>query len=150
MAELAPPKNPVPNWEVVRNEWVRDVEALVRDVEGWCRARDWPTRRIERRMKDSSLGEYHAPALLIQADLARVLLEPVARHVPGSDGVVDLYLMPGYDDIASIYRTSDGWVLHYLFSGGPPVGSMRDAPAHPLKEDVFERVVAEMVHNARA
>ena len=35
-----------------------------------------------------------------------ILLEPVA---PGTEGVVDLYLMPGYDDIASLYHYSNRW-----------------------------------------
>jgi hypothetical protein len=150
MAELTSPKLPIPDRDAVRDEWVRDVEALVRDVEGWCRTNDWPTRRIEKRMKDSVLGDYHVPALLIQADLARILLEPIARHVPDSEGVIDLYLMPGYDDIASIYRTPSGWTLHYMFSGAPPVGSMRDAPAEPFGPEVFTKVVAQMARNARA
>jgi hypothetical protein len=29
--------------------------------------------------------------------------DPIARFTPGSDNVVDLYLMRAYDDIASLY-----------------------------------------------
>ena len=33
---------------------------------------------------------YQAPALLLQKETARVLLEPVGRAAPGAEGVVDL------------------------------------------------------------
>lgn len=110
MPELKLPKKPVENWEQVRDEWVRAVEQLVRDVEGWCREKDWPTRRIDKRLEDTRIGEYHAPALLMQVDLIKLMLEPIARFTPGSDGVVDLYRMPQYDDVASIFRRDGRWV----------------------------------------
>ncbi len=109
MSQLKLPKKPVPDWEKVRDEWVRAVEQLVADVEAWCKANDWPTRRIEKRLEDSRIGEYYAPALVIQVDLVKLMLEPVARYTPGSDGVVDLYLMPAYADAASIFRRGSRW-----------------------------------------
>ena len=42
-----------------------------------------------------------------------VVLNPVARFVPGANGAVDLYVAPAYDDIASLYLEGDHWVLHY-------------------------------------
>jgi hypothetical protein len=110
MPELKLPKKPVENWERVRDEWVRAVEHLVSDVEGWCREKDWPTRRINKRLEDTRIGEYVVPALLIQVDLVKLLLEPVARYAPGSDGVVDFYRMPQYGDVASLFRRDGGWV----------------------------------------
>ncbi len=76
--------------------------ALIDDVESWVKALDWSTRRIEKPMEDSQIGRYKAPSLLMQEGTDRVLLEPVARSAPGAEGVVDLYLMPAYDDIASL------------------------------------------------
>src|SRR5438105_1409704 len=110
MAELKLPTKPVENWQQVRDEWVRAVEELVSNVEAWCKARDWPTRRIEKRMEESRIGEYVAPALLIQADLVKLMLEPAARFASGSEGVLDLYRMPQYDDTASILRRDGEWV----------------------------------------
>ena len=150
MPELQPPKAPILHWESVRDEWVRAVETLVMDVESWCKANDWPTRRIEKRAKDSQIGEYVVPALLIQADIARIMLEPVARFVPGSDGLVDLYLMPAYDDIASLFWHSDGWQVHYASGDGAAVAAIRDLPARPLTEATFTDLVNEMASHARA
>src|SRR5688572_7906641 len=99
MAGVKLPRKPVENWEAIRDEWVRAVTDLVATVESWCSEKGWPTRRIEKRLNESQIGEYTLPALLIQVDLAKWLLEPVARFVPAADGVVDLYLMPEYDDV---------------------------------------------------
>ena len=42
-------------------------------------------------------------------------MEPVARSSPGIEGLVDLYLLPAYDDIASLYHYSGKWHVHYYF-----------------------------------
>ncbi len=98
-------------------------------------------------MSDSRLGAYEAPALLMQKETTRVLLDPIARFTPGADGVVDLYLMPAYDDIASLYLVNGEWRLHYMF---PPksAATVRDAESTPLSKEVLERVLDEMTANA--
>ena len=63
----------------------------------------------------------------MQREIDRVLLEPVTRFAPGTDGVVDLYLMPAYDDIATIYRVGGEWKLHYAFRGGKVAVGIRNA-----------------------
>lgn len=109
MSQLKAPKKPIPDWENVRDEWVRAVEQLVTDVEGWCQANDWPTRRIDKILEESKIGEYVVPALLIQVDLVKLMLEPAARFASGSDGVLDLYQMPAYADSARIFRRGGKW-----------------------------------------
>ena len=65
--------------------------------------------------EDPALGQYDAPRLVMERerDGVTVALDPVARYVPGADGGVDLYLMPGYDDVASLYYEDSRWVVHY-------------------------------------
>jgi hypothetical protein len=109
MAEVETAQKPIANWENVRDEWVGAVVNLVARVEEWCRRRDWPTRRIEKQLVDSPIGQYEVPALLIQVDLRKLLLEPVSRFVQKWEGVIDLYQMPQYDDVASIYRRGGQW-----------------------------------------
>jgi hypothetical protein len=153
MPELKLPTKPVENWEQVRDDWSRAVVELIGNVEKWCKARDWPTRRIEKRMEDRKLGEYRVPALLIQIDLVKLMLEPIARFVPGADGLVDLYLMPAYDDVASIYFRSGGWQIHYTVTGHaiPPESRQADPNLgaaqliRPLTAEEFAKVVALMV-----
>jgi hypothetical protein len=49
----------------------------------------------------------------MEKDAVEVVLNPVARFVPGAEGAVDLYVAPAYDDIASLYFEGDHWVVHY-------------------------------------
>ena len=153
MSQLKMPKKPVPDWEQVRDEWVRAVEQLVADVEAWCEANGWPTRRIEKRLDDSQIGEYAAPAVLIQVDLVKLLLEPVARFVPGGNGLIDLYRMPQYDDVASIYWRGSQWHVHYPVlkqntmkprEGDPPF--VEDDKVEMFTREVFTAVVGQMIH----
>jgi hypothetical protein len=113
MSQLKAPKKPIADWEKVRDEWVRAVEQLIADVEGWCKANDWPTRRIEKHIEESKIGEYVVPALVIQVDLVKLMLEPGARFVSGADGVCDLYRMPQYDDVAVVRWCDGNWQLKY-------------------------------------
>jgi hypothetical protein len=49
----------------------------------------------------------------MEKDTVEVVLNPIARFVPGANGAVDLYVAPAYDDIASLYLEGDHWVPHY-------------------------------------
>jgi hypothetical protein len=99
-------------------------------------------------MQDSQIGTYTAPALLLQKETARMLLEPIARSAPGVDGIVDLYLMPAYDDIASLYFYDSTWHVHYMFPGSPTVATIKDAEQQPLSKESFEAVLDAMTTNA--
>jgi hypothetical protein len=123
-----------------RDEWVRLLRELVTTVDGWVKA-DWSTREIDKEMQDSVLGSYRAPALLMQRAFTRVLLEPITRFAPGTDGVVDLYLMPAYDDIASLYRDSGEWKLHYALRGGNAVAKIGAAESLALTQNNFLQVL---------
>lgn len=90
-------------------EWLDSLAVLVDAVEGWSRELGWSTRRIEKTLDDSEIGPYQAPALIMQEETTRALLDPIGRSTPGSDGVVDLYLMPAFDDIAR-YHVRNGRV----------------------------------------
>jgi hypothetical protein len=130
--------------EVLREEWLSRLADLTSMVKGWAEELDWSTRQIVKKMKDSRLGLYEAPALLMQKETIRVLLDPVTRFAAGADGVVDLYLMPAYDDIASLYFVNGEWRLHYMFSDSPTVATIWQAESCPLSRDAIARVLSEM------
>ena len=92
----------IDNPEAVKAEWLGRLNALVGEVEGWARASGWRTRRIDKTVNERRLGTYRVPVLLMEKDTVEVVLNPVARFVPGADGAVDLYVAPAYDDIASL------------------------------------------------
>ncbi len=131
-----------------RSIWIDRVTALVHQVERWAREMNWSTRRVEKTLDDAWIGKHQVPALLMQEDTCRVLLEPVGRSAPGAEGVVDLYLMPAYDDIATLYYYGDRWNLHYAFSGTKPVAAVREAEAMPLSREALGKVLSEMRQNA--
>jgi hypothetical protein len=99
--------------EAVKVEWLDRLDTLVGEVESWARASGWRTRRINKTVNERQLGTYKVPVLLMEKDTVEVVLNPVARSVPGADGAVDMYVAPAYDDIASLYFEGDHWVVHY-------------------------------------
>lgn len=132
----------------LRDDWLARLSGLIQTVQDWAVELGWSTRQLEVTLTDSQIGKYKAPALLLQEDAIRILLEPIARSAPGAEGVVDLYLMPAYDDIASLYLYDNGWHVHYMFPGTPTVGTIRDAESKPLSQDTLREVLHEMKHNA--
>jgi len=128
--------------------WLDRLTALIDDVDKWAVQLDWSTRRITKKMQDSTLGTYQAPALILQKETARILLEPIAPSAPGADGVVDLYLMPAYDDIASLYLVEGNWQLHYMFAGTPSIPTIREAESKPLSKVTLKGVLDEMTRDA--
>jgi hypothetical protein len=131
-----------------RRAWITRVDDLVGNVEVWGREMGWATRRIEKRLDDSGVGLHTIPALLLQEDTVRVLLEPVARRALGADGVVDLYLMPAYDDIASLYFREGHWYMHYVFQGSRATG-IEEAESTPLSKETLTAVLREMKKHAQ-
>lgn len=131
-----------------RVEWIRSVESLIDTVEDWAIALQWSTRRIEKKIDDAWIGKHRVPALLMQEDTCRVLVEPVGRSAPGVEGVVDLYLLPAYDDIATLYYYDDRWNLHHAFPDVSDAATVREAHAVPLSKEALAKVLAEMRQSA--
>ncbi len=148
MATAATPNNPDVNSESLRNEWLSRLSHLVESVQTWAKELGWATRRIEKQLEDSEIGNYRAPALLLQEETTRLLLDPIARSAPGADGIVDLYWMPAYDDIATLYFYDGTWHLHYLFPGTAAEATTGEAESRPLSKETFQEVLEAMRTNA--
>jgi hypothetical protein len=131
-----------------RHEWLEKLRKLVAKVKGWADELDWATRVVDKKMEDAEIGNHKAPGLLLQKETVRLFLEPVARAAPGTEGVVDLYLMPYYDDIASLYYGNNRWNVHYMFEGSPTVENGREAEAKPLTKATLRNVFDEMTAHA--
>ena len=131
-----------------RANWIERVNALVGQVEQWAKEMGWSTRRVEKKLDDPWIGKHRVPALLMQEDLCRILLEPIGRSSLGAEGLADLYLMPAYDDIASLYYFGNHWNLHYLFPGVRSTAEVRNAESKPLSKERLSGVLAEMRQHA--
>jgi len=124
--------------------WLVLLFDLITSVDEWAKSLDWATKKVDKPMEDTEIGAYTAAALVMQKDFTRILLEPVGRNAPGAEGVVDLYLMPGLDDVASLYYYRNRWNLHYMAPGSKPVGDIRETAAKPLTKVNLQMVLDEM------
>jgi hypothetical protein len=131
------------------DEWLFRLRRLIHTVRGWAEDLGWSTREIEKPMEDSEIGNYqHYPALLLQEGTTKALLEPVGRSSPGSEGLVDLYLMPAYDDIASLYYHNNRWNLHYAPRVKPGTESSQ-TEGKLLTKASFRKALDEMKKHAQ-
>ena len=110
-----------------RIQFQNRIDHLVKDVKAWVEPSRVDHKGIpeeDARRRPSGLRG-SGPLSSEGPHPTRVLLDPVAYDVPGAEGVVDLYLMPTYDDMASLYFYNETWMIHYAF---PP--SSADVIAH--------------------
>ena len=132
----------------ILHPWLKLLDGLIDMVKRWADELGWSTKVIPKPMSDSEVGDYRAPALLLQEGVTRILLEPIARSAPGAQGVADLYLMPAYDDIATLYYYDGKWHVHYAKPTGLAVASTREGESRPLTKASLRDVLAEMTSHA--
>ncbi len=126
------------------------VEELVEQVQGWVEPHEWVTKRYPKKMRDDDNPVFEVSALFLQKGPTRVLLDPVAYDVPGSEGVVDLYMMPTYDDMASLYFVSGQWEIHYAFPPDPmETPSVVETKALPLTEETVNQILDSIAAHAQ-
>lgn len=126
------------------HQWIERLSPLLSSVKTWAEELGWATRIISKPLKDAEIGDYKAPALLLQQDMVRAGLEPIGRSAPGVEGVVDLYLLPVYDDIASFFHYDGKWHLHWQPPAETASVSVREAQAKPFNKKSLREVLDEM------
>ena len=133
-----------------RREFQNRIEALVEQVRRWVEPHEWVTKAYpNKKMRDADGQIYEVPALFLQKGPIRVLLDPIAYDVPGAECVVDLYLMPTYDDMASLYFEEGAWRIHYAFPPGPEeTHSVIETEALPLSEKTINQVLDSIAAHA--
>jgi len=135
--------------ELVKAEWLRRLDDLVEIVRGWAERAGWRTRRIVKSVSERRLGRYEVPVLLMEKDTVEVVLNPVARLVPGAEGAVDLYLSPAYDDIAALYLEGGRWVVHYAETPDPDAAESRaEFSPRPFEEATIRAILDGMATDA--
>ena len=129
--------------------WQDRLKILVRDVKGWVEKAGWRTRTIEKPINDRKFGRHTVPVLLMERNAVEVALNPVSPHVPGAEGGVDLYLVPAYDDIASLYFERGQWVIHYYLPvASEATHSVTEVEPVPLSEESVNRVLDAIASHA--
>lgn len=125
------------------------VGSLLEQIKGWIDSSEWDARFYPKRMRNTEQQIYEVPALFLQRGPTRILLDPVAYDVPGAEGVVDLYLMPTYDDLASLFFENGAWNIHYAF---PPdsreTQSVIETSVLPLSKETINQVLNSIDEHA--
>ena len=125
----------------LRNEWLARLTDLVNDVKCWADAmEDWSTRQITKNMEDSEIGRYESAGAASAESGASDTPRSDSTICTCAEGVVDLYLMPAYDDIASLYFYGGQWYVHYASPGTPAVASSQEAESKPLSAESLREV----------
>ena len=96
------------------HHWLEQLTPLVSHVRGWAEELGWAARVVDKPLEDADIGDYKAPALVLQRDMTRVGLEPIGHAAAGVEGIVDLYVLPAYDDIAKLFFYDNRWHLHAM------------------------------------
>ena len=131
-----------------RDRWRARMDELVTQVAEWVEPNDWVTRPYPKRMRDSDGQVFEVPSLFLQKGPTRLLLDPIAYDAPGTEGIVDLYLMPTYDDMASLHLVEGRWKIHYVFPDQPAIDGTRQPEAMELSEETINRVLDEIACHA--
>jgi hypothetical protein len=132
-----------------REQFQRRIDELVAQVESEVDGREWVTRRYPKRLRDDPGEVYEVPALYLQKGPPRLLLDPIGYDVPGAEGAADLYLMPTYDPLASLYFEDGRWTIHYAFPPDPmEPHSETEAAVLPLCVDTINRVLNSIAEHA--
>jgi hypothetical protein len=131
------------------DDWLYVLNGLIDNVKAWAETAGWETRLTARDVKEKGGLRYEAPVLVLDRDEAEVSLVPVAREVPGANGLVDFYLMPEFNHVASLYREKGQWFFHYAFHPDPEVASsVIETERFQLDEASFNRVVNDIAAHA--
>ncbi len=130
-----------------RDQFRDRVAALVEQVKGWVEPHEWVTKIVPKRMRDADGKVYEVPALMLQKGAKRVLLDPIAYDVPGSEAVVDLYLMPTYDDAASLTFEQGIWMIRYI-PPDPDTNRVIMKSAEPLSAETLNEVLDSIAAHA--
>ena len=132
-----------------RQEFQRRIHELVARFEAEVDRSEWITRRYPKRMRDDARDVFEVSALYLQKGATSLLLDPIGYNVPGAEGAADLYLMPAYDPMASLYFEGGQWVIHS--NALPDLAEPRpaaEAQSLPLSRETINQVLNAIADHA--
>ena len=123
------------------------VSELVKQVREWAEPHEWVTKEYPKKIRDNGQQIDEISSLFLQKGPAKLLLDPIAYDVPGAEGVVDLYLMPTYDDVASLYLKDGQWSISYA-KPLDEAGAVVQSQMMPLSELAINQVLDSIAAHA--
>ena len=94
-----------------RREWIQRVTALVDQVQQWATAEGWLVHRTEKQLHERLIGDYSVPTLQIRAPGGELFLKPIAFHIVGADGRVDLEAWPTLNRVKLVGRDGNWQIV---------------------------------------
>lgn len=95
----------------VVSEWIDAQKEMIAEAVAGALEQGWYVKEDEKEMKESLLGSYKAPRLIIKSENNEVVLDPIARFGSGRQGVVDLVVMPAFETAYLIAFREDHWAI---------------------------------------
>lgn len=134
------PAPATPELQARRDDWERRVAALVKQIAEWSQEAGWPVEIGRQTIDERLLGQYEAPMARVslpRGDLPEraVLVVPVALHVIGGDGRVDLEGYPTLSRVRLI-AADDDWLI--MTDSNVPL-------RQPWNRDTFRQLAKDLV-----
>ena len=96
--------------DVCRLDWIARVGQLVNQIDGWSLAENWATERHEKSITERLLGTYVVPELIVRLGGGELMVNPIALHIAGGNGRVDLEAIPTLSRVKLI-GVPGGWQI---------------------------------------
>jgi hypothetical protein len=129
--------------------FVGQVEDVVRQFEETLTRQDWLTRRDPKRMRDENGDVFSVLSLTLFKGSTRLLLDPSGYDIPGAEGVLDLYFLPPYDPVATLYRENGEWFIHSPFPASlQAIARPAEWTRSPLTDESISRVLVAIARDA--
>jgi hypothetical protein len=125
--------------KMVCTEWQKEASGLIAQVEGWAAENKWVTRRAEKKLTETLIGDYSLDQLYMHAEGNLYILDPIARFVHGGLGSFDLSIQPSFFT-TSIYREMDDQWYIRLHVGQRPEAAKKEL----FTKDSLAQAVVEL------
>ena len=94
-----------------RDDWVDRVRKLVKTIATWSASEEWQVDHDEKTIHEELLGEYQVPVAVVHVPGGQLQIQPVALHVVGADGRVDIEAYPTLNRV-KLVGYEGGWRIY--------------------------------------
>ncbi|HVT88632.1 MAG TPA: hypothetical protein VHD56_07265 [Tepidisphaeraceae bacterium] len=93
-----------------KSDWINRVARLIEEVEQWAAAERWVSERDHKQIHEDLIGDYVVPGLRIRTPGGDIFVNPIALHIVGADGRIDIEAWPTLNRVKLLGRPG-GWQI---------------------------------------
>jgi hypothetical protein len=127
-----------PKWLARKAEWLGWVDELVAEIERWSGEHGWPTHRDNKQISEQVVGTYTVPTLRVRTPNGEIHIKPIALHVVGAEGRVDIEAWPTLNRV-KLVRSGLQWVI--ITDSNVPF-------PHPWNKDTFIEIAGYLTEKS--